>query len=78
MQKYWYFGVRKQQTVVDTAGNSRNEWIIVWGRNAYPTREAAIRANIEWWIRHECDPIVRGFDKPLDIQPNGTSKGFKQ
>lgn len=77
-QKYFYFGVRKQKSIASATSSTRNVETIIWGRNAYPTREAAIRANIEWWCKHDYDPIVRGFDKQLDTQQDGTAKGFKQ
>lgn len=79
MAQFFYFGVRRTRITTDATGRSRNEHIIVWGRKAYPTKEAAIRANIEWWCKHpDEDPIVRGFDKELEVSQDGTAKGFKQ
>lgn len=76
MQKFWYFGVRRTRLTTNTTGRSRNEQIIAWGRNAYATREEAIRANFEWWCKHDEDPIVRGFDKQLKLNADGTAAGW--
>lgn len=66
MVKYFYFGVRRTKDVTDTTGRSRKEHFVVWGKKSYPTPQQAIQANIQWWTQHPTeDPIVRGFDKPL-------------
>ena len=74
MAQYFYFGVRRTKDVTDSTGRSRKEHFVVWGKKSYPTPQQAIQANIQWWTQHPTeDPIVRGFDKPLQQNGSGSN-----
>lgn len=78
MKKYWYFGVRMQQSVVSTTGAVRHQQVVRWNANVYPSaQEAATAACVKMAAHPGISYFVQGFDCPLDIDASGESKGFK-
>lgn len=78
-QKYFYFGIRTTQEVVDATGRSRNEQVVRWAPKSYQSAaEAATAAANAMSTRLGLSFFVQGFEKELDIDAaTGVSKGFK-
>lgn len=77
MKKYWYFGVRMQQSVVSTTGRVRNTQVVRWNNQVHSTpQEAAAAASVKMAAHPGLSYFIQGFDRELNIV-DGESKGFK-
>lgn len=78
-KKYFYFGARLQELVVGTTGVPRKKDVVRWAPAVYDTMESACNAAAKAMAtRPGVSFFAQGFDRPLDIQPDGISKGFKE
>ena len=77
-QKYFYFGVRVKEVAVSTTGLPRQKESVRWCPKVYASAtEAAAACAAAMVTRLGISFFIQGFDKQLDIQPDGSCKGFK-
>ena len=78
MKKYWYYGVRMQQAVVCATGSVRNTQVVRWHQRVFTSaQEAASAASLKMASHPGVSYFIQGFDRELDIDSSGESKGFK-
>lgn len=78
-KKFFYFGVRLQELVVGTTGAPRRREVVRWAPAVYDSAESAATAAAKaMTTRLGVSFFVQGFERPLDITPDGISKGFKE
>lgn len=78
-KKYYYFGVRLQELVVNSTYAPRKREVVRWAPTAYDSAEAAAAAAAKAMVsRLGTSFFIQGFDRPMNILPDGTAKGFKE
>lgn len=78
-QKYWYFGIRRKVSMVDTTGNMRSEMRVLWAPTVFDSANNAAEACAKAMAtRPGVSFFIQGFDQKLAIQKDGTSTGFIQ
>ena len=79
MMKYFYFGVRYQELVVNATGAPRKREVTRFAPKVYPTINAAAEACAQAMIsRPGKSFFVQGFERELNIDAMGESHGFKE
>ena len=77
-QKFFYFGVRMKEVVVDATSTPRQREVVRWAPKVYNSAaEAAAAAANAMVTRLGVSFFIQGFNRELDIDNQGVSKGFK-
>lgn len=77
-KKFYYFGVRMKEVVVDATGTSRQKEKAVFCPKVYASAaEACASAAKAMESRLGVSFFVQGFEKQLNIDAQGISHGFK-
>ena len=78
MKKFHYFGARMTEMVAGATGAPRKREKVVWFNKAYDTATEAAAAAASAMVKHPgVSYFVQSFDKQLEIDGFGQSKGFK-
>lgn len=77
-KKFFYFGVRTKEVVVDATGSSRQREAALFAPKAYGSAaEACAAAALAMETRLGVSFFVQGFERELNIDSTGKSHGFK-
>lgn len=75
MKQYWYFGIREKRSIPGQGPRT----VAIWAPRVYNSAAAAAQAVAAAIVsRPGKSFFIQCFDKPLDIQPDGTCVGFKE
>lgn len=77
-KKFFYFGVRVKEVITSSTGSTRNVERAIFAPKAYASAaEACAAAARAMESRLGVSFFVQGYEKELDIDSTGHSKGFK-
>lgn len=77
-KKYFYFGVRMKEVVIGTTGLPREKESAIWAPKSYTSKDEMMKDMLKAMSSRPGKSFFwQTFDRELDIDANGISKGFK-